>query len=420
MNSKDRNPAVTSSQTGWLSLEADEKRDQVRAIAALLEREIPAYGRIAASAIEADLQEVVRLNLDLYVRALRERALPSASELAAFEAVCGRRLRQGFPLEAVMRAGRLEIQSMWELIAARAPRDRLPELASLTLGYMDAINTASERGYVHAREDLGRSRSEAVRLFLSRLLRGDFVDDAEAAREARVLDFDLDRFRIGVVVEPEGGPDAGRSALDMQLVEAADELRRRLASSPVGLFESGLVIAAAATSVDDVSRLVVDVLEHPPLPATRLLAAVGSPRAGSTGLRESFREAKRALALGRVLNPGSPVHTYDRLRVFDLFKEDSAVDSYVQEMLGRLLAMDGQRHTHMLETLDAFFSSGMTRKAAASRLGIHANTLDYRLAEIEKCLGHSVRSGSDSFPLQLALKLLPLANRSASGHQAWR
>lgn len=44
-------------------------------------------------------------------------------------------------------------------------------MASLTMLYMDAINVASERSYVHAREDMGRSVDEATRLFLSRLMR---------------------------------------------------------------------------------------------------------------------------------------------------------------------------------------------------------------------------------------------------------
>jgi len=112
------------------------------------------------------------------------------------------------------------------------------------------------------------------------------------------------------------------------------------------------------------------------------------------------------------LNPKGLVHRYDDLRVFDLFKEDSSVDSFVQEVLSPLLALDRTRNTHMIETLDAFFTHGMVRKAAAAQLEIHPNTLDYRLRAIEDALGYAVRLGTGAFKLQLALKLLPLARNA--------
>jgi DNA-binding PucR family transcriptional regulator len=115
------------------------------------------------------------------------------------------------------------------------------------------------------------------------------------------------------------------------------------------------------------------------------------------------------------LNPKGLVHRYDELRVFDLFKEDCTVDSFVQEVLNPLLALDRIRNTHMIETLDVFFSCGMVRKAAAAQLEIHPNTLDYRLRAIEDALGFAVRLGTGAFKLQLALKLLPLARNTPPG-----
>ena len=187
-------------------------------------------------------------------------------------------------MEAVLRAGRLESQAMWEIVLRRAPTDRVPAMASLTMRYMDAINVASKRGYA-PREDLGRSLDKATRLFLSRLMRGDFADEAEAAGEARLLGFDLARFRVGIVVEPDRVPSVGRSAIDMQLVEAAAELRAVCPGSPSGLVESGLVLAVPATSPDGVAEMVAGALARPRMPVPRLIAGVGSPRAGAAASR---------------------------------------------------------------------------------------------------------------------------------------
>ena len=59
------------------------------------------------------------------------------------------------PIDAAL-VGRLESEAMWEMVVPRVAAERLPLMATLTMRYMDAINAASERGYVHAREDLGR------------------------------------------------------------------------------------------------------------------------------------------------------------------------------------------------------------------------------------------------------------------------
>jgi hypothetical protein len=405
------------SQDQTFSLTPAEVQDHARAIATRLQREISAYGRAAGSAMEVDLIEIVNRNLELYLRALSTDRLPEPSELAEFEAVCGRRLRQGFPLEAIMRAGRLESQAMWEIVRVRAPDHRIAAMATLTLRYLDLINAASERGYIHARDALGRSMEEATRLFLTRLMLGNFADEVEAVSEATMLGFDLERFRVGVVVGPDERSAAGRSAVDLQLAQAATELSGSLPQTPWGLVESGLVLAVPAASPDEVADLVAGVLARSRTPGSRLIAGIGAPRVGSSGLKASFAEARRALALGSVLNPDKDVHRYDELRVFDLFKEDNTVESFVQEVLHPLLGLDHGRSMQTIETLDVFFTSGMVRKAAAARLQIHPNTLDYRLREIEAALGFPVRFGTAAFKLQLALKLLPLARSGLASGQ---
>jgi len=112
----------------------------------------------------------VKRNFELYLWAIETDTVPGPEELVELEEACARRLRQGFPLEAVLRAGRLESQATWEIVLTRVPAGRAAAAASLTMRYLDAINSASERGYVHARDDVGRSRDEATRLFLARLL----------------------------------------------------------------------------------------------------------------------------------------------------------------------------------------------------------------------------------------------------------
>jgi hypothetical protein len=405
---------VTSSQIRiGFGISRDQLDGLARSIARRLETEIPAYARVPGSAIEHDLIEIETRNLELYLGALAEERIPRPEELAELEVASGTRLRQGFPLDAVLRAGRLEAQAMWEIVVAHAPPQSLARLATLTMQYLDLLNSVSERGYLHASEDLGRSLEEAIRLFLGRVVAGDFADDAEADGEARLLGYDLSALRIGVVIEPGSLPAMARSVVDMRLADVVRDLRRRFPNSPAGLVDLGVVLAVPGTSADEVARILTSTIGDGDGAAFNLTAGLGSPRAGAHGMMVSLREARRARALGSLLEPQGQVHKYDELRLLDLFKQDTTIDSFVQEVLAPLLSRDKRSRAHMVETLDAFFAAGMVRKAAAAQLGIHPNSLDYRLRVIELTLGYSVRSGNTAFKLQLALKLLPLTGAEA-------
>lgn len=396
-------------------LSADDIQALARSIALRLEAEIPAYGRISGSPIEQELIAIEARNLELYLECLAQDRVPEPEELVELEAVSGRRLRQGFPLDAVLRAGRLEAQALWEVAVASAPAESLARLATLTMRYLDVLNSVSERGYVHARENVGGSREEAIRLFLARVISQDFADEAEANREAELLGYSLSSFRVGVDIGPGTPPALARSAVDMHLADVVLDLRRRFPDSPACLVETGVVVAVPATAAVQITNMIASSLAAFDSASLRLAAGLGSPRAGAQGLMMSLREARRARALGLMLNPLGRVHDYDELRLLDLFKQDDTIDSFALEVLGPLLERDRRGSSSLVETLDAFFAAGMVRKAAAAKLSIHPNTLDYRLREIESVLGYPVRSGNTAFKLQLALKLLPLTRRPLAG-----
>jgi DNA-binding PucR family transcriptional regulator len=74
----------------------------------------------------------------------------------------------------------------------------------------------------------------------------------------------------------------------------------------------------------------------------------------------------------------------------------------------RPLAVDARGGgTGLLDTLDAFLTSGGRYKATAEALHIHENTLRYRLARVEALTGRSLGSMADRVELWLALRARP-------------
>jgi purine catabolism regulator len=288
----------------------------------------------------------------------------------------------------------------------------LGRLATLTLEFADLVSYASSEVYAQERERRARSHEEATRLFLTRLLSGDLTDQEAVAREGRNVGFDLDRTHVVALVtarQPQAGPD---HLQDRELVKGWSQLQRYLPDSPAVVMRAGLVVAVPVESTMEAASTVQKALgslmrDHPPS------IGMGTPRSGPAGIVQSFAEARRALALGSILQPSAPVSRYDELQLFDLFRAGDPVNAFVTEVLGKLLTRDRTRGSTYLRTLEALFAEAMNRKMAAKRLGVHANTLSYRTRRIEELLSGSLEDGEFCFRLQLALKLEPLTRPSA-------
>ncbi|MCK8613398.1 helix-turn-helix domain-containing protein [Gordonia sp. C13] len=72
-------------------------------------------------------------------------------------------------------------------------------------------------------------------------------------------------------------------------------------------------------------------------------------------------------------------------------------------VLGPVLAYDQGKDTSYLSTLTTFFALDCHSGATANELGIHINTLRYRLSRIEKLTGRSLASTADRTDYYLAL-----------------
>jgi len=72
----------------------------------------------------------------------------------------------------------------------------------------------------------------------------------------------------------------------------------------------------------------------------------------------------------------------------------------------------------LLQTLMVYYGESMNRKAAAHALGIHPNTLDYRLRQAERIATAPINSGDYGFRFQLAARLLPIAGLTVAGQSS--
>jgi DNA-binding PucR family transcriptional regulator len=148
-----------------------------------------------------------------------------------------------------------------------------------------------------------------------------------------------------------------------------------------------------------VESLIDSSLEHAAAAPGSLTAGIGRPTRGEAGLTTTIQEAERSRTLGSILFPGRRVHEYESVSFFDLFRQGDIVHGFVHAVLSRFADHDRGGRTNLVRTLYVYFMLGMNRRATATRLGIHPNTLDYRLRQGRAGWRHRCRLPRELVPV---------------------
>jgi purine catabolism regulator len=129
------------------------------------------------------------------------------------------------------------------------------------------------------------------------------------------------------------------------------------------------------------------------------------------GLPNSYREAKAALTVARKIAPHRPVVWYNDVALYvflDRIAEETETRRWFENNLGPLVEYDKNKGTELVKTLETYFDVNQMQQEAAYELGIHVNTLKYRLRRIEEILGTDPFLGDRQLSLYLATKLARL------------
>jgi DNA-binding PucR family transcriptional regulator len=137
---------------------------------------------------------------------------------------------------------------------------------------------------------------------------------------------------------------------------------------------------------------------------------MGGPELGLEGMRRAYLEAREALEVGMALGLDHVVFRFDDLLLYHFLRSEPAlVDRFVEKTLGPLIAYDDRRKGELIKTIDAYFRSDGSVKLAGAKLFAHPHTVTYRLKQIERLTGWSLREPEDKLRLQLALRAHRLA-----------
>lgn len=251
--------------------------------------------------------------------------------------------------------------------------------------------------------------------WISDWLTSPATDDALLAIRASQDSFEPGVWYSVVLFHWTPGSDRGSVAFSPERMVKLlqNEVRQRRIHAPIGQYVDRAVMLFPLDEPQQTQRLkqLVGWL-HESLSSTApdgvITAGVGRPAMGLTSLRNSFREADRALALPPQVWDSAPVAFFGDVSLYGLLlnvNEPEMLTQFCDQWLESLISYDAQHNTDLLPTLSAYFANNGNMARTAHLLNIHRNTLVYRLGRITEILQLDMDDSNVRLNLHLALKI---------------
>ncbi len=366
---------------------------------------VPSYVR-AGEPTRSDVAEAVRGNVGALARVLSQGRDIRRDELETIESVGARRAEAGIPLDDVLHAYRTVSRVCWDILSEECRSyegDALEaaiSLAEAVLRYTDQISTTVADAYAQAQRTIVREQEGARREFLADVLHGRDSSPEELITRAHAFGYDLS---ISYVALVGLGPEGDHPRKEAAVAAAAAAVTTDAPSDPIVLQKAAHTIAL----------LPVEAFADPSAAAQKLTVelgggwrfGMGGPAPGLEGIRRAYLEAREALEIGLALGLEGAIYDFEDLLLYRFLRlEPALVARFVDQILGPVLEYDTRRKGELIRTLEEYFERDASVKLAGEALFAHPHTVTYRLKQVERLTGLSLREPENKLKLQLALR----------------
>jgi hypothetical protein len=345
-------------------------------------RELPSYRGVD----ERELMPGVRHSFSLALGAMKERRAPGPGEdVSRFERAGERRARQRVTLADMIQAWTIGLDVARADAFRRVPGGPHREAILLeAVELMTAWNTLgmSAAAGAHRRAEFQIARQEqhdAANVVRSVLLGG--LGERTIGDLAR---FGIDPAREHYAIRVRPGDSS-----DLEQIEGW------LGTRPSAARRNGLV----ALLDGDVAGLVAD---RPASPGPGLCAGAAGP-VPLAEIADAFRRASRALEAAAATGRRGLVE-FGALGLLPAVLADADVGSSIRARYIRPLEQDGRAGGKVLETVRLYLEHDSQVPETAAALGVHPNTVRYRVGRFEQATGCSLRHTESLAGAWLALR----------------
>jgi len=271
----------------------------------------------------------------------------------------------------------------------------LARMSHHLFAYIDAVCTELVDDYEQERAQWIRGAAAARAELVTAIVERQPVDARVASEKLR---YDVSRRHLALIAWGEPSRAGQRAG---SLESEAIALAAALGGGPVLTVPIGERVVWAWTSGDHV-------IDDPTV-ITQMLgegvrAAIGTCREGLAGMADSHDESRvaRRVAELRALRPGAVVG-YRAADLTALLTADPVeAVRFTEAELGELIA-DTDVAARLRATIRVYLEENLSPARAARRLGVHQNTVVYRVKRTEEQLGHPIEERR--LRLEVALQL---------------
>ncbi|MGE0068459.1 MAG: PucR family transcriptional regulator [Solirubrobacterales bacterium] len=400
-----------------------ESRAEIAAIVDQLSAELDEIAATLADTIHEHLDELdddmrtwtlqsTRANLGVMVTLMREGEDPRAV-VAPPEALgyAKEYVVRGLDFVLLQRAYRTAqgVYSGMILERLRASTDDPDRLADAfgffntwIFAWIETIERQLTDAYMSEREQWVRGAAALRAAEVRAILGGARVDVPGVSQR---LGYELDRYHVGYVVWNEDAEDSpGQAqALFGEMEQVAAAVAESLGARSALTVAQGRHLACWAGRHEPQH---LGDLRVPRGAARGLSVAAGTPSHGVEGFVLSHREALLARQVAQLRGDRAARVAFPDVSLEALMIDDvEAARRFAERELGPLAAGDDAT-LRLAATLAVFLEEGASFVRAARRLGVHANTVTYRVKRAEELLGHPVVERQ--LELRVALRLARL------------
>jgi purine catabolism regulator len=280
-----------------------------------------------------------------------------------------------------------------------------------------AVVMARERAAAVARQELELN-------VLDEILDGALRSEVSLLQQARLLGYDLDASHVVMVARGDRGGVTQHRHDRLESLSIFEEALDRREEPVLWRFRNNQAEVVWPVESAEEAWSVADGLfgeldrRARAAQGGRVSMGIGGVHGGPGGIRRSHQEARQALTIGRRLHGPGRATRFSDLGIYRLLfaaRDLPELRAFHDEALQALIDYDARHNAELVRTLGAFFDGRCGPKEAAAILGVHRNTVLYRLERIRELTGLDL----DDAEVRLRLHLACCTHIALYGDAAW-
>ncbi|MGM7645957.1 PucR family transcriptional regulator [Nocardia sp. JW2] len=335
---------------------------------------------LPSEAIRGDVTEFTRHCLALAMEMLDKRASPSEQQLAALRASAAQYAREGVPVGTLLRAYAEGFRIGFELVTEHVTPADLAELVEgtrLLLRTLEVINATVTSAYLDEQRQVAKEHQTSAQTVVSALLSGHGIGALTRQTGIRVAG----SYQVVALMIPDLAEEFDPN-VDAQVV--ARRKLRRVQAALADVFASR---ALALLSTKGGTLLIPADEPDSPRMTAAVLAEIGAlagmeltatlVHTTTERIPTATEEAHELLDLVRGIAKPAGLYELSDLAIEYQLTRPGPARNHLAAVIAPLTD-----YPELLETLKVYMATGLNRKAAARRINVHPNTIDYRLRRV--------------------------------------